>query len=148
MQTTSLVPIDEYLASSYEPDCDYVDGVIQERNLGEWSHSRLQHLISRYLGNREKEWNVVISVEQRIRLSPTRIRIPDLCIVPFQQTVKSNRFPLSRYLCVSKRCPRKTAGRAWNAALKTFSRWALNAFGCSIRKTAAFSIAPAPDTTR
>ncbi len=88
MQTASLVPIEEYLASSYEPDCDYVDGVIEERNLGEWSHSRPQHLISRYLGNREREWNVLISVEQRIRVSPTRIRIPDVCIVPADREIE------------------------------------------------------------
>lgn len=32
------VSVAEYLASSYRPDCDYVDGVIEERNLGEKEH--------------------------------------------------------------------------------------------------------------
>ncbi|HLI64222.1 MAG TPA: hypothetical protein VKV05_12550 [Terriglobales bacterium] len=29
------VTIEEYLRSCYRPDCDYVDGELQERNLGE-----------------------------------------------------------------------------------------------------------------
>ncbi|RXH57399.1 hypothetical protein [Granulicella sibirica] len=34
--------VEEYLRTSYRPDCDFVDGVIEERNLGEYEHSRLQ----------------------------------------------------------------------------------------------------------
>ena len=33
--------MEEYLATSYRPDCDYVDGEIEERNLGEKEHSIL-----------------------------------------------------------------------------------------------------------
>lgn len=32
----------EYLSTSYRPDCGYVDGVVLERNVGEWDHARLQ----------------------------------------------------------------------------------------------------------
>ena len=28
------VSVEEYLHTSYRPDCDYVDGEVQERNLG------------------------------------------------------------------------------------------------------------------
>jgi hypothetical protein len=35
MSTKTLVSVEEYFATSYRPDCDYVDGVIEERNLGE-----------------------------------------------------------------------------------------------------------------
>ncbi len=31
MSTSTLVPVAEYLATSFRPDRDYVDGVIQER---------------------------------------------------------------------------------------------------------------------
>jgi Uma2 family endonuclease len=79
-QGTTLVSVEEYLASSYEPDCDYVDGVIKERNLGEWNHSRLQSVLSRYLGNRERQWKVRVAVELRIRVSATRFRVPDVCV--------------------------------------------------------------------
>jgi hypothetical protein len=35
MATSTLVPVSEYLATAYRPDCDYVDGQLQKRNLGE-----------------------------------------------------------------------------------------------------------------
>jgi hypothetical protein len=38
---STLISIEEYLRTSYHPDCDYVDGEIQERNLGEREHARL-----------------------------------------------------------------------------------------------------------
>lgn len=33
--TPTLLSIEEYLRSSYHPDADFVDGEIEERNLGE-----------------------------------------------------------------------------------------------------------------
>ncbi len=35
MATGALVSVDEYLRTSYRPDCDYVDGILVERNVGE-----------------------------------------------------------------------------------------------------------------
>ena len=78
---TTLVPIEEYLSSSYEPDCDYVDGVIEERNLGEYDHGNLQTTISAYLKYRARSWNVRVIVELRIRVSATRVRVPDICVI-------------------------------------------------------------------
>jgi len=40
---TTAVTIEEYLSTSYRPDCDYVDGEVQERTLGEIDLSRLQY---------------------------------------------------------------------------------------------------------
>jgi hypothetical protein len=37
-----MVTVQEYLATSFRPDRDYVDGQIQERNLGEQPHSLTQ----------------------------------------------------------------------------------------------------------
>jgi len=38
------VSVEEYLNTSYRPDCDYLEGELLERNVGEWDHSRLQGL--------------------------------------------------------------------------------------------------------
>jgi hypothetical protein len=43
------VPLREYLNTSYRPDCDYLEGELLERNVGEWDHARLQGLLSGYL---------------------------------------------------------------------------------------------------
>ena len=37
-----FLSVEEYLHSSYEPDADYVDGFLEERNLGEFDHGDLQ----------------------------------------------------------------------------------------------------------
>jgi Uma2 family endonuclease len=81
MSTVTAVPLSEYLETSYRPDCDYVDGELLERNVGEWDHSRLQTLISRYLSNREKEWGILVVVEQRVQVKPARFRVPDIAVL-------------------------------------------------------------------
>ena len=65
----------------YRPDREYIDGEIQERNVGKWEHARLQFLLASWLANHEHTWNIIGSTAQRILVSPTRIRIPDLVIL-------------------------------------------------------------------
>jgi len=81
MPTTNLVSVREYLSTSYEPDCDYVDGVVLERNLGERDHGELQRALIVYFHTRRKEWGVQVFPEQRVQVSPTRFRVPDICVV-------------------------------------------------------------------
>jgi len=81
MPAATLVSLEEYLKTSYEPDCDYVDGVLVERNLGDWDHSNLQTALTIYLGTRARTWNVHVCAELRIRVSQTRVRIPDICLI-------------------------------------------------------------------
>jgi Uma2 family endonuclease len=81
MPTGTLISVEQYLATSYRPDCDYVDGRIEERNLGEWDHSKLQAAITAFFYQRRKAWNISVAPEQRVQVSPTRLRIPDVCVV-------------------------------------------------------------------
>ncbi len=78
---STLISIEEYLRTSYRPDCDYVDGDIQERNLGEREHARLQAILTAWFYSQEKAWNVCTLVEQRIRVAPRRVRIADICLI-------------------------------------------------------------------
>jgi Uma2 family endonuclease len=75
------ISVEEYLTTSYRPDCDYVDGVVLERNLGEFDYSRLQALLTIWLGSRESQWGVRVLTEQRVQVSSTRFRIPDVCVI-------------------------------------------------------------------
>ncbi len=81
MSTTTSVPVEEYLHTSYEPDCDYVDGVLIERNAGELEHSWLQTAIAAHLWNRRKEWNITPLIEQRVRLREGKYMAPDVCVL-------------------------------------------------------------------
>jgi Uma2 family endonuclease len=81
MAAGTIIPVAEYLNTSYDPDREYVNGVLLERNVGEREHSRLQALLSAYLVTREKQWGIHTYTEQRIQVRPTQFRIPDLCAV-------------------------------------------------------------------
>ena len=81
MATSAQVAIETYLKTSYHPDRDYVDGEIEERNLGEFDHAELQTALAAWFHLRRKEWNVYALTEQRVRTSASRVRIPDLCLV-------------------------------------------------------------------
>jgi Uma2 family endonuclease len=81
MRTDELVSVHEYLATCYRPDCDYVDGEIQERYMGERDHSALQMALSAFLYSRRREWGIHVFPEQRVQVKPTRFRIPDICVV-------------------------------------------------------------------
>ena len=80
MSTRTLVSVEEYLSSTYEPDCDYVDGQLEERNVGEWNHSRLQGKICALLMSRYESRGILVAPELRIRVTPARFRIPDICV--------------------------------------------------------------------
>jgi Uma2 family endonuclease len=85
MKATTLVPaavsVEEYLRTAFRPDCDYVDGEVIERNLGEHPHSDLQSEFLHYFRSRRKQWKMHAVVEQRVQVSSTRFRIPDVCVV-------------------------------------------------------------------
>jgi Uma2 family endonuclease len=76
-----LLSIEEYLRTSYRPDADYVNGEIEERNLGEYEHARLQYLLAAYFVTREKLWAIKGVVEQRIRINSSRVRVADFAIL-------------------------------------------------------------------
>ena len=81
MASRTLVSVEEYLRTSYRPDCDYVEGEVLERNVGELDHSDSQGRIYAYFLNRSKHLRVYPLVEQRVQVSATRFRIPDVSIV-------------------------------------------------------------------
>jgi Uma2 family endonuclease len=77
----TLISVEEYLATSYRPDCDYIDGQVLERNVGEWIHSTLQALIAGYFVARRKQWGIQVATEQRVQVTTKRFRIPDVCVI-------------------------------------------------------------------
>jgi Uma2 family endonuclease len=81
MATATFTPVEEYLAKTWHPDREYVDGEILERNLGEFPHSDLQTALSTWLRTRRRHWNVRVVVEQRVQVAPTRYRIPDVSVL-------------------------------------------------------------------
>src|SRR3982751_4910481 len=79
MSTTTLVPVEEYLRTSYDPDVEYVDGLLIQRNLGDWLHSLIQRNIILAIG---RKYPRVYGVpELRSKTSDSRYRLPDVCVL-------------------------------------------------------------------
>ncbi len=81
MERDRTVPLEEYLSTSYEPDCEYDEGVLVERNLGEFEHSFLQTLLATIFTVNMDRWGVFGLTEQRMRIAPRQYLIPDVCVL-------------------------------------------------------------------
>jgi Uma2 family endonuclease len=81
MATTTHVPVEVYLRSSYEPDAEYVDGEIEERPPGEYDHSSWQVAIQAWFWPHEKEWGVRVLPSLRVKVADTRYRVPDVTVL-------------------------------------------------------------------
>jgi Uma2 family endonuclease len=76
-----LISVEEYLSTGYEPDCEYEDGVVVERNVGEFEHSFLQTILATIFTNNMDAWGVFGLTEQRIQIAPRHFLIPDVCVL-------------------------------------------------------------------
>jgi hypothetical protein len=75
MATGALASVNEYLSSSYDPDCEYIDGVVLERNGGERDHSTFEGATFAWFFNRRKDLRIAVFPEQRVQVTPTRFRV-------------------------------------------------------------------------
>src|SRR5258705_10123267 len=79
MAVETLISVDEYLSTSYDPDVEYVDGVLVERNVGDYLHSLVQGNLIFAL--RRKYPRLKVLPELRSKTAETRYRIPDVCVL-------------------------------------------------------------------
>ena len=80
MECTDKVPIEQYLHTVYRPDVEYIDGEIQERNVGEIPHSRALVEVLDWFFQREREWRIQVLPNVRVQVAPARFRVPDVCV--------------------------------------------------------------------
>ena len=79
MGVETLISVEEYLGTSYDPDMEYVDGVVVERNVGEYLHSLVQGNVVFAL--RQKYPRIKVLPELRSKVKETRYRVPDVCVL-------------------------------------------------------------------
>src|SRR5437899_2740488 len=79
MSVETLTSAEEYLNTSYDPDVEYVDGVLVERHVGDWLHSLIQADIILALG--AKYPNLYAVPGLRSQTKATRYRLPDVCVL-------------------------------------------------------------------
>ena len=77
----TIVSIDEYSRSGYHPDREYVDGELKERPVVQSVHGLFQVILASWFMTHKREWGVKAGVEMRTRVSPTRVRLPDVVVL-------------------------------------------------------------------
>ena len=119
-----VVSVEEYLHTVYEPDCDYVDGEIIARNMGELNHALTQGILTGVFRDLAKKIPIRIAPELRNHVSATRFRIPDICVMLKSQKVEPvlNSPP---FLCVEILSPEDRMSRVLERVKE------LTAFGVS-----------------
>jgi Uma2 family endonuclease len=83
----ATMSIDQYLSTMFHPDCDFVDGRIEERNVGEVEHSWVQKSLMRIFLAHEAGWGVELMQECRLQVANERFRVPDSMVLRTGQKV-------------------------------------------------------------
>lgn len=82
MSSATTIPIREYLRKAYRPDCDFLEGELRGRHLGERPHALLHAYLVRRLSKFETVCAVHVLASPRLQVRNNRIRVPDACVVP------------------------------------------------------------------
>jgi Uma2 family endonuclease len=88
-----LVPLEEYLSTTYRPDRDGINGETRERNMGEQPHACVQAFFTYLFRLNSSKWSIRVLPEQRVQTSSKHYRIADVCVVrretPFEPIVRT-----------------------------------------------------------
>lgn len=76
-----LWTVREYLRTSWSPDREFVDGRIEERNLGEKEHSIIQRYLTVLFAIKRAEWGVEVFPELRTQTGARNFRVPDVLVM-------------------------------------------------------------------
>jgi len=76
-----LWTVREYLRTSWSPDREFVDGRIEERNLGEKEHSIIQRYLTFLFMLKRAEWEVEVFPELRTQTMTRHFRVPDVLVM-------------------------------------------------------------------
>src|SRR5688572_27082662 len=108
MATAPTLPpmsVGEYLNSSWQPDMEFGDGALLERNSGTLPHSGLQELVQAHLRTFAREYGIRIVPGVRLKVSDTRYRIPDVMVVSRPVDMKARAYDGTPLLIVEVLSP-------------------------------------------
>jgi Uma2 family endonuclease len=77
---TTKVSLEEYLNTAYRPDVEYIDGGLQERNVGEIDQARMILAVLMWFAGHEQDWRVQVLPDVRVQVRHERFGIPDVCV--------------------------------------------------------------------
>ncbi len=111
MGVGTLISLEEYLHTTYRPDCDFVEGHVLERNVGKPGHGCAQALICAwFVRHNDLMPGLAPFSETRLQVTPNRVRIPDVAICGLPEQ-KQETFTEPPYLCIEITSPEDTRAR-------------------------------------
>ena len=108
MATATELSVEEYLANSYRPDADYVDGHIIERPRPQLPHSICQRELIYILKGLKKTLGVAVYPEQRVQVALRRFRIPDITVTKSPAPKHPTHLVAPPFLCIEILSPEDT----------------------------------------
>lgn len=105
------ITLDAYLRRDYENEreCEFVDGRLEERTGGTFDHSTLHGAVAAWFGEHRSEWGVQCAMSYSMRVSPTRIRVPDLVVM--DDKLREDIRTTPPLLCIEILAPEDTPAR-------------------------------------
>lgn len=109
MATGTLISVEKYLSTVYEPECEYVEGEVVDRNVGELDHSAVQTIVTAILYNQRREAGIHVFTEVRVQVAARRFRVPDITVLTKPGNGRIVRE--APFLCIEILSPEDRAGR-------------------------------------
>ncbi len=107
MEAEALVSVEEYLRTSYEPQCEYVDGVLFPKPMPTWEHALLQVWVASLIMRLFPQFAAGAEVHNKLR--EAEYRLPDISVDYREKATGYAEQPI--YLAVEILSPDERIGR-------------------------------------
>lgn len=75
---TTLISVEEYLATEYDPSCDYIDGVLRQKTMPTRKHSKMELRLCNLIHAAGTEWEA--GPEQTVGIRTGKYLVPDVAV--------------------------------------------------------------------
>ena len=119
MTGSTLVSVEEYLSTSYKPNCEYVDGVLYPKPMPTWMHGLLQSHLAMLINQGFAQFAAASEVTVQIRTG--KYLVPDL-IVQRRDSIQAPYPSVPVHLCVEVLSPDDRMSEAF-AKCEEYHAW-------------------------
>ena len=102
MATGSLISEQEYLSTTYKPNCEYIDGVLRQKPMATEAHSAIQAELAYLVRARFSQFKP--NTEFTLKIRTGKYYVPDL-VVQRRDFIQSPYATAPVHLCVEIRSP-------------------------------------------
>ena len=119
MATGTAISVEEYLRTSYEPNCEYIDGVLVPKAMGTKKHGKLQTHLGTILELAFPQYETC--AELTVRIDGKRYLIPDIAVERREEA--QDPYPiLPIHLCIEILSPEDRLSELW-AKCEIYHAW-------------------------